>query len=338
MANPGFMFYFRFWVLLPVLAAILPQSAYPQTPKKFILGLASIGGGIDTLYVTKKIGAFKRNGLDVDLVLFQGGTQALQALLSGDVKLISGGGGSAAQRARIKGAGNVLVATYTPTMPYSLYVNSRIKSAKDLKGGKVAVSRFGSSSDFATRFMLKGMGLDPEKEVTIMQIGNQQGRFTALISGAVDGAVIDIPNTLLAKRQGFFQLADASALGLVYPHNNIATSDAFIREEPETVRNFLRAYVEGIAYYKTHKSESVQMIKEFLRLKDDGIAEESYEYFARLTPAKPYPSVEGVRTVLAEMAATDPEVKGARPELFVDASFMKSLDESGFIDKLYRKN
>jgi NitT/TauT family transport system substrate-binding protein len=333
------MFYFSFRVLLVILSLVcIPESVHAQSPKKLILGLSSIGGGIDTLYVTKKIGAFKRNGLDVDLVLLQGGTQALQALLSGDIKIVSGGGGSAAQRARIKGAGNVLVATYTPTMPYSLYVNGRIKTPKDLKGGKVAVSRFGSSSDFATRFMLKGLGLDPTKDVTIMQIGNQQGRFTALISGAVDGAVIDSPNTLLAKRQGFVQLADASALGLVYPHNNIATTDAFIREEPETVRAFLRAFVEGIAFYKTHKSESVQMIKEFLRLKDDGIAEESYDYFSRLAPAKPYPAIEGVRTVLAEIAATDPEMKNVRPEMFVDASFIKTLDESGFIDKLYKKN
>jgi NitT/TauT family transport system substrate-binding protein len=182
------------------------------------------------------------------------------------------------------------------------------------------------------------LGLDPAKDVTIMQIGSQQGRFTALVSGAVDGAVIDSPNTLLAKRQGFVQLGDASALGLVYPHNNIATTDAFIREEPETVRSFLRAFVEGIAYYKTHKGESVQMIKEFFRLKDDAIAEEAYEYFSRITPAKPYPSVEGVRMVLDEMAAADPQIKNVRPELFVDSSFIKALDESGFIDRLYRKN
>src|SRR5262249_50018201 len=146
------------------------------------------------------------------------------------------------------------------------------------------------------------------------------------------------PNTLLAKRQGFVQLADASALGLVYPHNNIATTDAFIRAEPETVRGFIRAFIEGIAFYKTRKSETIQMIKEFLRLKDDGIAEESYEYFARLLPAKPYPTVEGVRTVLAEMSATDPEAKGMKPELFVDQSFVKHLDESGYIDKLYQRN
>ena len=333
------MFYFRFGLLLLGLVCSSAASAgEAQAPKKFILGLSSIGGGIDTLYVTKKIGAFRRNGLDVDLVLFQGGTQALQALLSGDVKMISGGGGGAAQRARMKGAGNVLVSTYTPTMPYSLYVSTRIKGAKDLKGGKVAVSRFGSSSDFATRFMLKGLGLEPIKEVALIQIGNQQGRFSALVSGVVDGAVIDSPNTLLAKRQGFLQLADASSLGPVYPHNNIATTEAFIRAESETVRGFLHAFVEGIAFYKTHKNESVQMIKEFLRLKDEGIAEESYEYFSRLTPAKPYPSVEGVRTVLAEMAATDAEARGVKPDLFVDASFIKSLDESGFIDRFYSKN
>src|ERR1041384_4387472 len=122
-------------------------SSFGQSQKTLLLGLASISGGIETLYITKKIGAFKRNGLDVDFLLLQGGSQALQVLLSGELKLISGGGGTAAQRARFKGAGNLLVATYTPTMPYSLYVNRKISDPKQLRGGKIAISRFGSSSD-----------------------------------------------------------------------------------------------------------------------------------------------------------------------------------------------
>ena len=213
---------------------LCPASLPAQTQKPLLLGLASISGGIETLYVTKKIGAFKRNGLDVDFLLLQGGSQALQVLLSGEIKLISGGGGTAAQRARFKGAGNVIVATYTPTMPYSLYVNGKIQDAKKLKGAKIAISRFGSSSDFAARFMVSRLGLDPAKDVTIMQIGNQRERMSALLSGSVDGSVVDAPNTLIARQQGFLELADASKLGLTYPHNNIATTDRFIREEPQT--------------------------------------------------------------------------------------------------------
>ena len=314
-----------------------PSSLPAQSPKHLLLGLASISGGIDVLYVTKKTGAFKRNGLDVDFILFQGGSQALQVLLAGDVKIISGGGGTAAQRARLKGAGNVLVATYTPTMPFSLYVNNRIQDGKQLKGGKIAISRFGSSSDFAARYILTRLGVEPVKEATLMQIGNQRERLSALLSGAVDGALIDAPNTLLARQQGFRQLADASILGLTYPHNNIATTDRFIREEPETVMSFVRAFVEGVAYYKTHKAESVQMIREFLRVNDTAVAEEAYDYFARITPAKPYPILEGIRTVLDEIALTDPSAKNAKPEQFVDSSFIAKLDKSGHIDRLYKK-
>ena len=112
------------------LALLCPSSLPAQSPKHLLLGLASISGGIDILYVTKKTGAFKRNGLEVDFILFQGGSQALQVLLAGDVKMISGGGGTAAQRARMKGAGNVLVATYTPTMPFSIYVNNKIQDIR----------------------------------------------------------------------------------------------------------------------------------------------------------------------------------------------------------------
>ena len=316
---------------------LCPSILVAQSQKTLLLGLASIRGGIETLYVTKKIGAFKRNGLDVDFLLLQGGSQALQVLLSGELKLISGGGGAAAQRARFKGAGNLLVATYTPTMPYSLYVNRKIQDAKQLKGAKIAISRFGSSSDFAARFMVSRLGLDPAKEVTLMQFGNQRERMSALMNGAVEGSVVDAPNTLIARQQGFVELADASKLGLIYPHNNIATTDRFIREEPQTVFNFLRAFVEGIAYYRTHKVESIQMIKEFLRVSDNAIAEEAYEYYSRITPAKPYPSAEGVRGVIEEIAASEPAIRNAKIEQFVDPSFIAKLDQSGFIDGLYKR-
>src|SRR4026209_1072929 len=173
-----------------VCSALLFFLFYPsflpaQSQKILLIGLASISGGIETLYVTKKIGAFKRNGLDVDFLLLQGGSQALQVLLSNEIKLISGGGGTAAQRARFKGAGNLIIATYTPTMPYSLYVNGKINDPKRLKGAKIAISRCGSSSDFAARFMVSRLGLDPAKDVTIMQIGNQRERMSALVNGSV---------------------------------------------------------------------------------------------------------------------------------------------------------
>jgi NitT/TauT family transport system substrate-binding protein len=181
------------------------------------------------------------------------------------------------------------------------------------------------------------LGLDPAKEVTIMQFGNQRERMSALMNGAVEGSVVDAPNTLIARQQGFVELADASKLGLIYPHNNIATTDRFIRDEPQTVFSFLRAFVEGIAYYRTHKVESVQMIKEFLRVSDNAIAEEAYDYYSRITPAKPYPSAEGVRGVIEEIALSEPAIRNTKVEQFVDPSFIAKLDQSGFIDGLYKR-
>src|SRR4029450_11617921 len=160
----------------------------------------------------------------------------------------------------------------------------------------------------------------------IMQIGTQRERMSALLSGSVDGSVVDAPNTLIARQQGFLELADASKLGLTYRHNNIATTDRFIREEPQTVFGFLRAFLEGIAFYRMHKAESIQMIKEFLRVSDNAIAEEAYDDYSRVTPAKPYPSADGVRGVLEEIAVSEPAVKTPRVEQFIDASFIAKLD------------
>jgi ABC-type nitrate/sulfonate/bicarbonate transport system substrate-binding protein len=217
---------------------LFPPSLPAQNQKQILLGLASISGGIDLLYVTKKIGAFKRNGLDVDFILFQGGSQALQVLLAGDVKMISGGGGTAAQRARMKGAGNLLVATYTTTMPFSLYVNNKIQDVKQLKGSKIAISRFGSSSDFAARYISDparggaGEGSDPDAD---RQPARALRRFAKRRRGR---RAHRSAQHAARPSEGFRQLADTSALGLAYPHNNIATTDRFIREEPETVMAF----------------------------------------------------------------------------------------------------
>src|SRR5438093_13784117 len=101
--------------------------------------------------------------------------------------------------------------------------------------------------------------------------------------------------------------------------------------------SFVRAFVEGVAYYKKHKAESVEMIREFLRVNDTAVGEEAYYYFGRITPAKPYTIIEGIRTVVDEIALTDPSAKNAKPEQFVDSGFLAKLDKSGYIDRLYKK-
>lgn len=201
----------------------------------------------------------------------------------------------------------------------------------------MAVSRFGSSSDFATRYALDKFGLVPDRDVTILEIGSQPARFAALESGKIQAAMVAIPLTRRAKTLGFHALADLQMLGLEYQHTGLATTEALIRARPELVRNVMKAYVEGIHYYKTRRAGSLGILAKYLKTPSVEILTEVHENLGlKLTPRKPYPTLRGIEIMLRELAARDPKARGARPDEFVNLVFIKELDNSGFIDRLYK--
>jgi hypothetical protein len=201
----------------------------------------------------------------------------------------------------------------------------------------MAVSRFGSSSDFATRYALDKFGLTPEKDVTILEIGSQPARFAALEGGKIQAAMVAIPLTRKAKALGFHALADLQMLGLEYQHTGLATTQALIRARPDLVRNVMKAYVEGIHYYKTRRAGSLGILAKYLKTPNIEVLTEVHENLGlKLTPQKPYPTLRGIEIMLRELAARDPKAKGAKSEEFVNLTFIKELDSSGFIDRLYK--
>ena len=216
-------------------------------------------------------------------------------------------------------------------------VDKNITRPDQLKGKMMAVSRFGSSSDFATRYALDKYGLVPEKDVMILEIGSQPARFAALEAGKIQAAMVAVPLTLKAKALGFHSLADLQMLGLEYQHTSLATTQALIKSRPDLVRNIMKAYVEGIHYYKTHRAESLAILAKYLKAADGDVLTEVYEDIGlALIPQKPYPTLRGIAVMLRELAARDPKIKAARSEEFVDLTFIKELDSSGFIDRLYK--
>jgi LysM repeat protein len=149
--------------------------------------------------------------------------------------------------------------------------------------------------------------------------------------------MLSAPFTLRAKNMGLPLMADLQMLGLEYQHTGLATTQAFIKARPELVRSVMKAYVEGIHYYKTHRAESLAILTKYLRTSDTDVLTEVYEDVGlRLTAEKPYPTLRGIGIMLREMAATNPKITAARPEEFVDLTFIKELDGSGFIDRLYK--
>jgi NitT/TauT family transport system substrate-binding protein len=325
-----------------LLAAIFPmsaatgQNAASGPPEKLTLAYSSISANMAPLWITQERGFFAKYGLDVQIVFIESGSTTVQSLVSREVAFAQVAGAGVLQ-SRLRGSDVVLIAGFLNTMDYQLMADKSITRPAQLKGKIMAVSRFGSSSDFATRYALEKLGLVPEKDVTILEIGSQPSRFAALESGKIQAAMVAIPLTHRAKALGFHALADLQMLGLEYQHTGLATTQALIRARPDLVRNVLKAYVEGIHYYKTRRAASLAILAKYLKTPDIEVLIEVHENLGiKLTPQKPYPTLRGIEIMLRELASRDPRAKGAKPEEFVNLTFVRELDNSGFIDRLYK--
>jgi NitT/TauT family transport system substrate-binding protein len=323
-------------VALLLLSLVGLPYAGRAADKKVNIAYSSISGNMAPLWIAYESGFFRKYGLDVQLILIEGGSQAVQTLGSGDVAFAQMAGPGVIQAA-LRGGDSVMIAGVVNTLTFQFIADKEITQPEQLKGRSVAVTRYGSSTDFAIRFALDKYGLRPERDVTILQLGTMPALLAALEGKKIQGAMLSSPFTLKARRSGLRLLADLQMLGLEYQHTGIATTRALLKSQPELARNFMKAYVEGIHYYKTHRKESQAVLRKYLGVDDSEALTEIYEDIGlTLVPEKPYPTLRGIRTILHELAARDPAAANVRAEQFVDMTLVAELDKSGFIDRLYK--
>jgi len=278
-------------------------------------------------WVAYDAGLFKKYGLSVDLVLIRSAATITAALIAGETPMIQLGGNGTIQAA-LQGADTVNVQTLVPIIPQSLVVTADIKSPEDLKGKRLGVSRFGALSDLVIRHYLRKFGLDPAKDVTIIQVGGIPELLAAMKAGAISGASLSPPVLSVAKKAGFKELGDFESLDYKYPAVAIATTRSFIQRQRSTALNFLRAEIEGIHAIRTQKNFAVNTLKKYMRISDPDILEEGYRYAVRFIQPRPLPTTEETRAVLEELKRPD-----AKPENFMDLSLMQELEKEKFFEK-----
>jgi ABC-type nitrate/sulfonate/bicarbonate transport system substrate-binding protein len=239
----------------------------------------------------------------------------------------------------LAGSDAVFIAAGTTSLNYVLMGKPGIKAAEQMKGGTLAISRFGSATDSIARFALRRLGLTPGKDVTLVQVGSGPERLNAVMSGKVFAAVINPPSSFIAEKRGLAVLADVAKMGLVFQHTGAATTKKYIRENQDTVRRYVKSHVEAVHKMWTDKETTIRALGKHMPGVEREILEKSYENVMTdtLYSKKQYPSLEGLKTVLDEIAERDPRAKTAKPEQFVDFTFIKELDQSGFIDGLYKR-
>jgi NitT/TauT family transport system substrate-binding protein len=288
-----------------------------------------------TLWLAKEGGFFEKHGLNVEAISIPGSSLALQAMLSGELPIIQLGGAASIQ-ANLSGADTVIIATIVKKFLFWVYAIPGVNRMEDLKGKVFGVTRFGTLSDLASRLALRAHGVEPDRDVTMVQTGGPAEGLSAMAAGKVHGAALTPPGTLQARKLKFRLLFDMTKLDAEYHINGVVTTRKFLRSNEDTVRRFLRAYVEGAARAQRDKNFAFKVMGKYFRTDDKEVLEESYDTTIRSNFAiPPYPSIAGVASLIQELEKQNPKAKGTKPEDFIDSRLMRELDQSGFIKGLH---
>ncbi len=327
-----------------MLVAILfcaPAGAQKNFPTVRI-GIEAPAGTNSHYYVTQQLGLFQKYGVNVELISFPGGTVGLQALIAGDIQFASEDG-VAGLSANLRGANLYFIAGMINTFPFSILSRPEIRTAQELRGKKIVISRYGSSSDTAVRVAVEKYGLKPDKDVIILQGGGQTERFAALRAGVIDAAVVSPPLNLTGKRLGFNEVIDLSQSGIPYAHQQIVAIKDYLDRNPDTVLRTLRALIEGLAAWKDPSKKSVVIanIAKYLRLdpeKHKDELEETYRYYGKAFSPKPYATAEGLEFTAQILRKNRAEAKDIVAKDWLDNRFVAELDKEGFLAKVFGAN
>src|SRR6266576_6584387 len=299
-----------------------------QTLDKLRLGYSGTGLNNYTLEMGKRLGIFRRNGLDVEVVYVNSGSLLNQALIAGtfDVSLSQG---SEAMLAKLRGADMRIVAVIANRFNHVYITAPSITSIKQLKGKRIAVSRFGSGSHFQSNLALKEGGLDPEKDVTILQIGNSGARITAILSGVVDGTIMAADFVPNAKREGFNVLADLADTKIEYPFLSLIMMGSYIDKNLRVAKALIRSISESIRALQTDATNAKIAIRAALKIDDPETVDYALLRSVRVLDPRPYPTQAGIQTVLDEIGK---EAKGKtfKFEDFVDMRELRELEKEGY--------
>ncbi len=310
---------------------LLAASSNAQT-KKIEMAYSAISATQATLYFTKEAGIFEKHGLSVNLNYVASGSRVAQALLAGEFPIALAG--SAVVFANLAGGDVVYIGGVVNVPAFYLLVTPEIKRIEDLRGKALGVTRFGASTDFALRHALPLWGLDPDKDVKILQMGGQPEILAGMKAGAIQGAPVTAPWELQGRKVGFTVLTDLSKSGLQYPMISIVSTRTFIKKDPDTVRAFLKAYAEGTHRFFKEKELALKTIAKYTKTEDPEALESAFAYAKEFIEKIPRPPVKGVEVELQEIAKTRPEAKGRKADEFIDARIFEELERSGYFKSL----
>lgn len=323
-------------ILLIALGLILFSRPVSAAERIYSAYFSPAPGASAVIWVAKEARLFEKHGLDVAPVLIPSSVRTLQAILAGE-SAIAESAGPAAVSARLAGGDIVALAGSVNILTYYFVTPPSIKRPEDLKGKIGANQSPGTIADFALRVSLRKLGLDPTKDVSLRSIGVLYDRIAAMQKGIVQFTVLTEAEKPIIDKLGYAVLLDLISLRIPFPQRGIYTTVKTIKDRPDTVRRYVRAYVEAIHYFKTRKEETMQILRKYSRVEDRTVLEHTQSWFSQNMPDYPYPPIEGYQTVLQEMASSNPKAAALNAKELVDGRFVKELEDMGFVASLGKK-
>lgn len=282
-------------------------------------------------------GYFEKYGLRVNLLRVQASAKAMTTLITGDTDICQAAGTSLINAAAA-GQDVVMIATMYTTYPTVLVARPEIISAEDLKGKRVGTSVAGSASAFVTRLILEEMGLDPDKDVILVEVGEVGDRVAAYRANQIDAMITEAAYLRALREEGISELYDFSKSGIAYTHTSMVTTRRYVAEHRETVLRFMRAIVEASFAMKQDPEGAKAVLAEYMGLDPienaADLAAAFDEVVAPLLQEVPYPNPDGLQTLLSGVTETNPAAAGLRPEDLIDLSLLQELEAAGFIDEM----
>src|SRR5689334_15740720 len=322
------------WLIAALLIVVMAVPARAQERARIAWAGSTLAP--TPVWVGRDRGFFKKNGIDAEVIAVNSGVTALQALLAKEIELAVISVPSLVA-SRLGGADTTMIATVVPYFMDQIVVAPGITRAEQLKGKTGGVNRQNTSSDMSLRHGLRRIGVDPEKDVKIIAVGGNPERLAALSRNVIQFSMMGEPFTREAEKAGFKVLVDIGTLKIPFHTNGILTTESLLKSRRALAEKFTRAMIESIHYIKTDKEGTKAVITNNLRVTDPDSLERAYRSYAPIFREAPYPDADGVKTYLDDLARTNPKAASADPKSFVDSSFVRDLESSGFIKQLYGK-
>lgn len=274
-------------------------------------------------------GYFSREGLHPELIFIRGGPQTVAALLGGDVSLVQVYS-QPLLSAKLGGADTVILAGLINQPLFSVMSVPAVGRPEDLRGKRMGITTFGSATDLALRLALKKWGLNPESDVTILQIRGIPEILGALQSGAIDAGIVSPPTNIMALKAGFRELAYLPKLGISFQHTTLSTTRRYLSRNREVAIRILKSYTAGIRRIKSDRPFSLKVLSKYFRTSDREVLDYTYESAVHLFQEIPYPTLQGIQSTLDFLGEKDAKARQAKPAEFVDTTLLDEIEKSGF--------